>query len=256
MINTEGACRGEVDGWKESTCARCHAGFNSRKDLFKHINQEGHVVGSDSEEFNVEHIHRVASCRGRKKDSRGVRNYNKLFIHQNQNLEEVIDINDWMMSHGWSKNESTGHWTIKVDDTFSISTVPFGFVKSRVVTDSDTGHIVETFLSGPTTTPEQVHRNFKKPRSVHVVLEVYEKKGEELIDWDDQAMAPEEQTRYRALAARLNFVAVDRQDLLYPGKECSRRMSSSRNRDWEALKRISRYLIACPRMVHSYRWQD
>ena len=111
-------------------------------------------------------------------------------------------------------------------------------------------------MSGPATKPEQVHRNFKKPRSVHVVLEVYEKKGEVSIGWDDQAMAPEEQTRCLALAARLIFLAVDRPDLLYAAKECSRRMSSPRNRDWEALKRICRYLIACPRMVHSYRWQD
>ena len=62
--------------------------------------------------------------------------------------------------------------------------------------------------------------------------------GEESIDWDDQSKAPEEQTRYRALAARLNFLAVDRPDLLYAAKECARRMSSPRNRDWEALKRI------------------
>ena len=107
-----------------------------------------------------------------------------------------------MSSHGWTKNESTGHWMIKVYNTLSAPTAHFGFVKNRVVTDSDTGHIVETFLSSPTTKPEQMHRNFKKPRNVHVVLEVCDKKGGELIDWDGQAMAPEEQTRYRALAAR------------------------------------------------------
>ena len=33
-------------------------------------------------------------------------------------------------------------------------------------------------------------------------------------------------------------------------------MSCPRNRDWDAIKRVCRYLIACPRMVHSYRWQD
>ena len=127
---------------------------------------------------------------------------------------------------------------IKVDNTRFVPTAPFGFVKSRVVTGSDTGHIVETFLSGPTTKREQVHRNFKKPRSVHVVLEVYEKKGEESIDWDNQAIVPEEQTRYHGLAARLNVLAVDRPDLLYAAQGCSKRMSSPRNRDCEALKRI------------------
>ena len=150
-----------------------------------------------------------------------------------------------MTSRGWSNNESTGYWMIKLDNALSIPTAPFGFVKSRVVTDSDMGHIVETFLSGPTTKPEQVHGAFKKPRSLHVVLEVCEKKGRELIDWDDQAMVPEEQTRYRALAARLNFLSVDRPALLYAVKECLSRMSSPRNRDWGALKRVCRYLIAC-----------
>ena len=33
-------------------------------------------------------------------------------------------------------------------------------------------------------------------------------------------------------------------------------MSKPRNKEWEALRRICPYLIACPRMVHSYRWQD
>ena len=108
-----------------------------------------------------------------------------------------------MTSHGWSKNKSTNHWMIDVADTLSIPTAPFGFVKRRVVTDSETGHIVETFLSGPRTKSKQEHRNFKKPRSVNVVLKVYEKKGEESVDREDQAMPIEEQTRYRALAALL-----------------------------------------------------
>ena len=87
-------------------------------------------------------------------------------------------------------------------------------------------------------------------------MEVYEKKGEESVAWEEQAMLPEDQTRYRALAARLNFLAVDRPDHVYAAKECSWRMRKPRNKDWEALKRICRYLIACPLMVHSYRWQD
>ena len=122
--------------------------------------------------------------------------------------------------------------------------------------DSQTGHIVETLLPGPTTRSEQVHRSFKSARDVHMVMKVYEKKGEESIAWEDQEMFPEDQTRYRALAARLNFVVVDRPDLFYAAKECSRWMSKPINKDWEALKRVCRYLSGCPRMVHSYRWQD
>ena len=60
---------------------------------------------------------------------------------------------------------------------------------------------------------------------MHLVMEVYEKSGEESIAWEDQEMLPDDQTRYRALAARLKFLAVDRPDLFYAAKECSRRMS-------------------------------
>ena len=84
---------------------------------------------SDGEEDNVEHVNRVASGRGRKKASRGVRNYNKLFIYRKQMLEECNDINDWMTLHGWNKNGSSGHWMIKVDNIFSVPTASFGFVK-------------------------------------------------------------------------------------------------------------------------------
>ena len=141
-------------------------------------------------------------------------------------------------------------------DTLSVPTAPFRLVKSGVVSDSGTGHVVENFLSGPTTRAEQVHRNFKNPRDVHVVMEAYEKKAEASETWDEQEMIPEDQTKYRALAARLNFLAVDQPDLLYAAKECSRKMSKPRNKDREAIKRICRYFIACPGMVHSYWWQD
>ena len=136
-----------------------------------------------------------------------------------------------MKSHGWTKNDAANNWVTAVDETLSIPTAPFGCVKSRVVTDVD-WHTVETFLASPTTKPEQVHRNFKKSRNVRVGMEVYDKMGEELIDWDDRPMDPGEQTRYHALATRLNLLAVDRPDLLYAAKECSRRMSSPRNRNW------------------------
>ena len=33
-----------------------------------------------------------------------------------------------------------------------------------------------------------MHGNFKRSRNVHVVLEVYERKGEESVDWKEQDM--------------------------------------------------------------------
>ena len=42
-------------------------------------------------------------------------------------------------------------------------------------------------------------------------------------------------SKYCGIAARLNYLAVDRADLLYVSKECSRHMSLPKNRHWEAL---------------------
>ena len=62
MINTEAACRREIEKCKASVCGKCHANFDSRDELFKHIDKERHVVGSDGEGENIEHINRVSAA--------------------------------------------------------------------------------------------------------------------------------------------------------------------------------------------------
>ena len=61
---------------------------------------------------------------------------------------------------------------------------------------------------------------------------------------------------YRAIVARVNFLAQDRSELLFASKECSRHMSMPCNGDWPALKRIGRFLKGTPRVVTLYEWQD
>ena len=133
--------------------------------------------------------------RGSRQLSRSDRRFKQFSIHKQENFEEVGSIGDWLRSHGWEKDEAANHWTIEVADALSVPNAPFGIVKSRGVADSKSGHIVGTVLPSPTTRPEQVHRSFKSARSVHVVMEVYEKSGEESIPWEDQEMLPEDQTR-------------------------------------------------------------
>ena len=69
-------------------------------------------------------------------------------------------------------------------------------------------------------------------------------------------MTSHDATMYRAVVARCNFLAIDRPDIMFASKECSRCMSKPLNRDWEALKRLGRYLISRPRVVHMFRWQE
>jgi hypothetical protein len=61
---------------------------------------------------------------------------------------------------------------------------------------------------------------------------------------------------FRAKAARANFLASDRPDIAFAVKELCRGMSSPTDRDNEALKRLSRYLLGRPRLILHFMWQE
>ena len=65
----------------------------------------------------------------------------------------------------------------------------------------------------------------------------------------------EEVTMYRALAARANYLSLDRPDISYASKECCRHMSAPTHGDWKVLRRVARYLIRHPRLVYNFPWQ-
>ena len=65
-----------------------------------------------------------------------------------------------------------------------------------------------------------------------------------------------EATKFRAITARLNYLAQDRPDIQYAVKEVARRMANPRRGDWLALKRVGRYLVGAPRAVQGFWWQD
>ena len=61
-------------------------------------------------------------------------------------------------------------------------------------------------------------------------------------------------TRFRGIAARINYLAADRPDLQFASKCASKHMANPTQEGWEVLKRIGRYLKACPRLVQTFRW--
>ena len=48
-------------------------------------------------------------------------------------------------------------------------------------------------------------------------------------------------TRYRAIAARANYLVADRPDLIYAVKELCRGMAKPTELHWNKLKRLGRY---------------
>ena len=71
-----------------------------------------------------------------------------------------------------------------------------------------------------------------------------------------QILSPAETTRYRALAATANFLAIDRGDIVYCAKELTRHKATSTTADWEKVVRLERYLKNRPRVRLWYKFQE
>ena len=72
----------------------------------------------------------------------------------------------------------------------------------------------------------------------------------------DEPLNAEEATRYRALVARLNYLALDRPDIQFAVKEAAKQMSALHAPDMLLLKRLGRYLKGAPRAIRRFVWQE
>ena len=65
-----------------------------------------------------------------------------------------------------------------------------------------------------------------------------------------------EARRYRAIAARLNYLATERPDIQFSVKEAARAMANPTREHWSLLVKLGRYLAGRPRMVLRFEMQD
>ena len=83
--------------------------------------------------------------------------------------------------------------------------------------------------------------------------------GEDLKPWeeenDKEKLQGAKATEYRGLAARANYLALDRSDIQYAVKEICRGMAAPTVGDRKKLKRLARYLVGVPRVVWKYDTQ-
>ena len=78
---------------------------------------------------------------------------------------------------------------------------------------------------------------------------------EEEEEEDSVEIVGAEATRFKAVAARANYLAADRPDVQYSVKEICRNMAKPVNGDWHKLVRLGCYLNGAPRCVLCYEWQ-
>jgi len=73
---------------------------------------------------------------------------------------------------------------------------------------------------------------------------------------DEEELQGSEATKFRGIAARCTYLALDRPDFVFATKEITRRMSKPCKADWANVKRLGRYLKGRPRAVVWYPWQE
>ena len=78
--------------------------------------------------------------------------------------------------------------------------------------------------------------------------------------WEEEAnnkeLGIERAATFRRVAARTNYLAADRLDLIYAVKEISRQMAKPTNEGWKQLKRLAMYLQSSPSTILEYSWQS
>ena len=65
-------------------------------------------------------------------------------------------------------------------------------------------------------------------------------------------LGPAQAREYRTLAARANYLALDRPDIQFAVKESCRGMAAPVVGDRRKLKRLARYLLEVPRLVSTF----
>ena len=71
-----------------------------------------------------------------------------------------------------------------------------------------------------------------------------------------EALNDSESTTFRALAARANYLSLDRPDCAFATKELCRCFAHPTKTAVEALRRLVRYLVGAPRVIWEYPFQE
>lgn len=180
------------------------------------------------------------------------------------NLQSDSRLELIMKEHGWSKcasssSTTTSRWRKAFEGARNMVVNPAGVLKRRTTRDVAGGHVIEDLIVNEYTPGRRLSQSLRRPRDIEVEVEISAVDDQDEasdVPWSELPMEAAEATRYRAIAARLNYLAMDRPDLLYTAKECARSMAAPRNGDLDRLKRVARYLVGVRRLVFFYEWQD
>jgi hypothetical protein len=71
-----------------------------------------------------------------------------------------------------------------------------------------------------------------------------------------EGLSPEEQRNYRALAARVNYIAQDNPCVQFSAKEACRRMANPTVPDFQKMKKLAHFMVGLKDVKFCYEWQS
>ena len=115
----------------------------------------------------------------------------------------------------WRKSVDSAEWMLKCE---------VGYVTRAVVRDRALGVAIHDAVVSTHFDKGRLMRALKTPRNVDMVVEVNlaEEPSSQPLSWEETVWGPRIASEYRAASARLKYLALDRPDILFVSKECSR----------------------------------
>ena len=189
-----------------------------------------------------------------------------MFFHKERGLRTLEHGDDYasvgsLEELGWMRRELENRFDMKtttVGHSKAEGVAVEGKILNRIIRATAKGWEYECDQRHVEVLIEQLDLASAKPLSTPGVdepVEVSQKDVEDGIEKVAALLEGESATQYRALAARCNYIAVDRADAQYCTKELCRDMSAPTMESWKRLVRLGRYFLGKPRAVIGFAWQ-
>ena len=176
-----------------------------------------------------------------------------VFFHETRRIRTLVHGDDYASTGSlgdlkWLKSQLEGRFEMKtsiVGHSKSAGVVTEGKILNRIIRACDAGWEYECDQRHVEVMLEELDLMNAKA----VVTPGTDDVASDDVDAGDIPLEPSRATRYRALSARANYIAVDRADAQYAIKELCREMSSPCEESWIKLERVARYLKGRPRAI-------
>jgi hypothetical protein len=148
---------------------------------------------------------------------------------------------------------------LQLEGRFEIKTKLIGSGEEEVKEERVLNRVLRCTPSGWEYEADQRHAELVSKTLNLLEAKPVQTPGEDVKPWlekeEEEELKAQEAGEYRALAARANYLALDRSDVQYPVKELCRGMARPTRGDKRKLKRLARYLVGQPRVVWQFPFQ-